>query len=337
MTNILSPGKVILFGEHAVVHDKLGVSTAIGKYTKVKIRPRKDGCIRIKSVNFGLDEKKTINDVLKLNKKVESLRKKNEIDKIRNLAENDKLIPSFVVVGKIMEKYGFKPCSIEIESDVPKNLGSSASVFNGIVMGLSEFMGLNLSKKEVGFFANEGDKIVHGNPSGIDAYTISHGGWIMYRKSEGIKPLEIQFKLPLLIVDSGESARTSETVRHVKKQKEKNPERVNSILHKIDKISREGVKAIKSGDIKTIGNLMTEHYQELKKLGISTPKLDEIVNTAIENGAYAKPTGGWGGGCCIVLPNNNESELIKKYSDLGYNAFKTELGVGGVKQDLSEN
>ena len=327
MVETVAPAKLILFGEHAVVHDRRGISTAISKYTRVSLKDNK-GKVEINSDKFGR-EAKTEQEIRNIVEKLDYLIENEKIEEIKELAEADRLLPSFYVIGKLSEYYGYEPCSIEIHSEVQKNLGSSASVFNAIAYAYSKFLGLELSKDEIGFFANEGDKIVHGRPSGIDAYTISYGGWISYRKSEGIKPLEIDFEFPLLIVDSKEEAKTRETVEYIRRKKEKNEEFVEFILDKLEEISTDALRALRNENLNELGNLMLQYYDELRKLDISTPKLDEIVKIARENKAFAKPTGGWGGGCCIVLADDT-SELEKIYKTKGYDAFSVELGVPGV-------
>jgi len=329
MVEALSPAKLILFGEHAVVYDKLGISTTVTKYTKVSLRKGREESIIINSKKFG-KKTKTKQEIEKLVINIDSLRERGKIKEIKELVESDKLLPSFYVIGKLAGRYGYEPCSIEICSEVPKNLGSSASVFSAVACAYSKFLKVELSKQEIGFFANEGDKLVHGNPSGIDAYTISYGGWISYRKSEGIKPLEINFELPLLVVDSLEPAKTGECVEYIREQMKKNTEFVNTILDRLDEISHEALKALRKENISELGNLMLEYYKELKKLNISTPKLDEIVKIAMENKAFAKPTGGWGGGCCIVLASNPR-ELEKIYKTKGYYVFNAKLGAQGVR------
>jgi len=334
MIKICSPGKIILFGEHAVVYDKLGISAAAGKYTNICINSFNDSNIFIKSNNLGLEDRKNKDEIFKLVEKVDKLREKGKINEIKDMAKKEKILPSFFVVGKMMMEYEFKSCSIEINSEVPKNLGSSASVFNGIAKGLSEFLGLSLDKEKIGSFANEGDKFVHGTPSGIDAYTIAYGGWNSYRKSEGVKPLENNLKINLVIIDSGEPARTGETVSFIKKQSEESPSFVNAIMDKLDIISQNGLEALKNNNIKDVGISMLKYYQELKKLSISTSKLDEIIEISIKNNFLgAKPTGGWGGGSCIVLAKDEKqvSEIINIYKNNGFNAFEAKLGVEGVK------
>jgi mevalonate kinase len=149
----------------------------------------------------------------------------------------------------------------------------------------------------------------------------------------GITPLSINFEVPLIFIDSGQPASTSETVPFIRKQREDHPEFVDKIMDTLNAISALSLDALKSRSLGLLGNLMLEYYVELKKLDISTDKLDEIVGIAMKNGALgAKPTGGWGGGCCIALAKDQEQAdmLAKAYRDNGFNSFQAKVGVEGI-------
>ena len=335
MKRASSPGKVILFGEHAVVYDKIGIATAVDKRCFVTADKNEENNIMID--NRGLNLKKTLtkNDILELFYKVDKLKKENRFDEIKEIGNKDKLNASFFVIANLVKEYGFKPTKILIESEVPKNLGSSSSVFSALVLAFSKHLGKELSKKEISDFAYEGDVIAHGGtPSGIDNSTVTYGNYLKYKKSEGINPLNIDFQLPLIFVESGEKAKTGETVPYIRKQREENKNFVDKILNELNNISLQALDALKNQNVGLIGELMLEYYLELKKLNISTEKLDKIVEIAIKNKALgAKPTGGWGGGCCIVLAKDKKQAeyLIKIYKDNGFNSFQTKIGVEGVK------
>jgi mevalonate kinase len=238
-------------------------------------------------------------------------------------------------MASIFKEYGFKGLKIEINSEISKNLGSSSAVFSAISLGASKFLGKNISKKEISDFAFQGDLMAHGGtPSGIDNSVVTYGGYIKYRKSEGLSILDIDFKFPLLIVDSGERAQTGEMVSYVRKKREENPELVNRILNSLNDISEKALTSLKSKDFNNLGRLMTTYYQELKKLDISTPKLNKIIEIALENKALgAKPTGAWGGGCCLVLMESQDKmiDLIRVFKENGFNSFQSKIGVEGVK------
>jgi mevalonate kinase len=110
---------------------------------------------------------------------------------------------------------------------------------------------------------------------------------------------------------------------------------VDQILDRLHNISLQSLDALRERNLEFLGELMLEYYLELKKLNISTEKLDKIIEIAVKNKALgAKPTGGWGGGCCIVLARNQKhaEDLIKIYKDNNFNCFQTKIGVEGVKE-----
>jgi len=335
MITVSSPGKIILFGEHAVVYDKLGIASAIDKRCELKILPSLKKTVFINSRNFNLNEIFEEKALFAMYDKINDFKKQKQFKNIIGVVKEDELIPSFFVIANIFKKYGFRPLKIEINSSVPKNLGSSSAVFSAIAFGVLKLLNKNISKKEVSDFAYQGDVVAHGGtPSGIDNNTVVYGGYVKYKKSEGVSPLVIDFKIPLLVVDSGEKAKTGELVSYVRSQKEKKPEFVNSILNNLDNISKKALKVLSSKNLNDLGVLMTAYYKELKKLNISTLKLDKIINIALENKALgAKPTGAWGGGCCLVLLKNQEDtlDLKKIFKRNGFNSFQGDIGVEGVK------
>ena len=329
-----TPGKVILFGEHAVVYDKLGIAASVDKRSLVKVISAQEK-ISILSKNFNLEKSLSEDELLQLFELIQSLKKDKNFDEIKELGKKDRLLPSFFVISHLVKRYGFKPFRVEIDSEVPKNLGSSSSVFSSLALAVSRFLGKELSKEEISRLAYEGDIIAHGGtPSGIDNSIVTFGGYIKYRRSEGVKPLSMDFQLPLIFVDSGEPARTGETVPYVRKQRETNQRFVDKIFERLDGIASEALSALEEKDLRLMGKLMLDYYLELGKLKISTEKLDRIVNLAIESKALGvKPTGGWGGGCCIVLAKNQKqaNELVKIFRKNGFNSFQTRIGVEGVK------
>ncbi len=334
MVTASSPGKVILLGEHAVVYDELAVAAAIDKRAQVRVSKREKG-VEIISKNFNLKKEVSKSSLFRFLERFEGLKKERDFAKIREVGERNILWPVLAVIGKIERKYGFKGLRVEIDSQVDKNLGSSAAVFSATALSVAKFLGRDLSKKEVSDFAFEGEILAHGGtPSGIDNYVVSYGGFVQYRKSEGARGMPIDFQIPLIIVDSGQPARTSQAVSFVRQLRKERPGLVNPVLKRLGEISFLGLKALESKDIRGLGRQMTEYYYELRKLGISTKGLDRIISLALENGAIgAKPTGGWKGGCCLVLATNQEevSRLIKIFKGNKFNSSLVKLGAEGTK------
>jgi len=350
MIKASAPAKVIVYGEHAVVHDRLGVSAAVGpNRTYVKISQGDRDNVSIESIDLDLRESRNKKSVHELIAELDKLRKEERYESIKTVAKADRLAPSFVVAGKTMECFRtYEPVKIDIRCKVPKNLGSSSSVFSSIAFGLSRYLDKDPPLEDMGDLANEGDNVAHGKASGIDAKTVTRGYWNTYKKSEGIKGLNVDFEGPLVIVESGESARTGETVTYLNELLNRRPNLVNPMLNRLEGITFRGLDALKSQDLEAIGKAMTDYAYELRKVDgmnaeglkkviFSTPKLEQIIDIALNSKALgAKPTGGWGGGCCIVLPKDNyqAEDLVEVFQNRGFNSFQAKLGVEGVKEEF---
>ncbi len=242
-----SPGKVILFGEHAVVYDKLGIACTIDKRCYVKVSFSNKENISVRSIDLDLSNSFQEKQLLDLFETINKLKTNKEFQKIREIYQENRLVPVFFILGDIAKKYGFRGLEIEIKSDIPKNLGSSSAVFSAVAFGVLSLLKEDVSKKEISDFAFLGDILAHGGtPSGIDNTIVTYGGYLKYKKSQGVIPLNINFEIPLLIVDSGEEAQTGEMVSFVREEKKKNSKFVDDILHSLDIISQKALGALTS-------------------------------------------------------------------------------------------
>ena len=335
MITASAPGKVILFGEHAVVYDKLGITCSFDKRCQVSTSIFNQDFISIKSENFNLNKSMEKEDLFFFLNKINNLVEKKQFKEINLIFQEDRLSPSFFVVANILDKYGFKGMEIKVNSGIPKNLGSSSAVFSALTLSILYSLGMNPSKEEISNFAYLGDIIAHGGtPSGIDNSIVTYGSYLQYQKSKGIEILNIDFKIPLLIVNSGEDVRTGEMVSYIRNQKEQSPKVVDAVLDSLDNLSKKALIGLRDQSLHIIGELMNNYYQELRKLNISTKKLDQIVEIALNNNALgAKPTGGWGGGCCLVLMEKEEDleKMATIFNKKGFYSFIGKTGVEGVK------
>ncbi len=333
MTKATAPSKVILFGEHAVVYDKLGIAASTAESTEIILEDIPDG-ITISYYRDKVSVAYSKQQVFDIAEKFYKLFKEKDFDKIKKMNFNEGIS---VVYKKLIDKFGYKPIRMVIKMKRSlKGMGGSSSVFTAFSLAYAKMMNGNITTEEIAEIANLGDTVSHGGtPSGIDANSVAYGGYLTYRKSTGLKPLDINFEIPIIIVNSGKPATTSETVAYVRKQREQDPEFVDSVMNNLEEITKNAFLSLNSKDLETFGKLMFDYYSELKKLNISTDELDKIINISRESNALgAKPTGGWGGGNCLVLAKNSEKaqELIETYKKNGFDAFVTKLGVNGVKE-----
>jgi mevalonate kinase len=325
-----APGSLKLFGELAVIYDRLGLSAAFDRSAFSKIKKAEDG-VSINLLDLGKNGKLSFREITSSHGRIGEMIEKMDMAGLER-ERQDVFAPYKMILGEFFSEFGFSPIEISIHSEVPRNsgLGSSAAVFCSLAGELNNFFHTLLSKNQVAALANLGDKVVHGNPSGLDANTCTFGGYVSLRRSEGVKLLQIKTWVHMLVVNSGSSKNTGEIIGRVAQMYKKKRRQTDKIFDRMEETALNGIKALKSSDLKTLGENMNLAQQCFVDLDLSTPLINGVISTALENGALgAKITGAGGGGCVIIL-SEKPSSLIKLYKKSGYDAFETRLGVEGV-------
>ncbi len=293
-----SPGKIILFGEHAVVYGEPAIATPVfSSQAKAIVTAHikgKPGEIWIEAPDISLSA---------------------PIDQLKT---NHPLRAVIQVVIGDKELNQVPSCNIQISSEIPPSsgLGSSAAISISLIRAFSAFLGTRLSDEKVSDFAFEVEKIHHGTPSGIDNTVISHQKPVYYRKGNPFEFLEIGEEFSVLIVYSGKPGNTKEAVEGVRERWQEEPDRYNQTFSRIGEITKAAKKIIETGNPDHLGALMNENHELLQELGVSSPGLDELVLAALEAGALgAKLSGGGLGGHIIALVKSdavNISEELEK-------------------------
>lgn len=313
-----APGKIILFGEHAVVYNHPAIAVAID--------------LRAKSSISASSEQNSILSVPDLfPKKLFNLN-------LATLPENLAAL-KFVIDSLLEVTESSKHHTIEISSQIPPSagLGSSAAVSVSLIASFSKFLGMDIDLHEINKLAYESEKIIHSFPSGIDNTISTYGGGILY-ENEVIK--ELSFLLSsnyVVIVNSLIPRNTKDLVESVRKKYDKNPSAIQGIFHNIHNIVIDAEKALKVGDLAQIGELMSSNHQLLRDLGVSHRTLDEIVKTLDEKGALgSKLTGAGGGGCVISLFDDyhRATEVMELMKEKNLQAFISNFSSDGVRNEL---
>jgi galactokinase len=79
--------------------------------------------------------------------------------------------------------------------------------------------------------------------------------------------------------------------------------------------------------------MLTEHHRWLKVLGVSTPKLDRLVEAALEAGALgAKLNGSGGGGCMFAYAPGKQQRVAEAIERFGGKAFIVSVAQGAQAQ-----
>jgi mevalonate kinase len=289
-----APGKVILFGEHAVVYGQPAIAVPVTEVaTKAIITPdpiAPSGSIHITAPQISLDA--------------------NYAD----LPSEDPIaaaIRAALTALSIGQPPAFK---LRVTSTIPvaAGLGSGAAVSIAIIRAVSAFLGHPLPDDQVSSLAFEVEKLHHGTPSGIDNTVITYNKAVYYTKGTPIETIRIAKPFNLVIADTGISTPTKETVADVRRLWKADPEPYNQTFTSIGKLAIAARSNIEQGNNKVLGTLMDENHELLQKLDVSSPDLDKLVLAAREAGALgAKLSGGGRGGNIIALAPDSYADDIK--------------------------
>jgi len=296
-------GKVILFGEHFVVHGLPGIAGGITNTTTgVAERSEKPGL-------HVIDNRPEVPGYKK-SKHEEFLQSVENIKKAMPQVDWSKKGATVTIAGNLKAASG---------------VGASAAACVAIARAVSDLFGLKLTDRQINDIAFEGEKGYHGTPSGIDNTCSTYGTLILFqRRPEGniMEPLAMDHKVEVVMANTGIPVDTKAVVGGVKERKDKEPEKFKRIFDDYQKVFDKGMAALKKGDWKAVGQLMDENQELLRQIGVSHPKLEDLIKAAKDAGAYgAKLTGGGAGGYMVALTPGKElqekiASVLSKKSDL---------------------
>jgi len=176
-----------------------------------------------------------------------------------------------------------------------------------------------LTDEQVSQLAYEVEVIHHGTPSGIDNSVITYARPVYFVKGKPIETLQVIHPFSLVIGDTGIQSSTSSVVGDVRQAWEKASDHFEGLFDRIGEIAVSARKSIESGTIESLGLMMDRNHDLLRKMGVSSPELDMLVEVARSAGALgAKLSGAGRGGNMIALVSpENSGEVSKALEQAG--------------------
>lgn len=310
-----APGKIILFGEHFVVYGVRAILCSIDKRITATSQFLDERVVRIKSSlgesSIDLDSPNT-----------------------HSMKQNF-MKPFFHVVQKAIEDNDTKKgIEITLESQIPPGvgLGSSSAACVAVAASVNGLFG-RLTKKQVLKIAIEAERTIFEQNSGADSSVSTFGGLASYDLKNGFQNIPSRNNLRFIISNSGQTHNTQEVVQQVKGFREKNKTLFENLCKQEEEIINNAIISLKEDNISELGLLMSKNHELLKKIGVSTEKIDLLVNKAKTTSYGAKITGAGGGGCIISLvdKHNNKNTLnnLEKIAD----CFMTKIDYSGLRYE----
>lgn len=271
-------GKIILIGEHSVVHNQPAIAIPFTSATVDVIITPTMGAVTIDSLYY---QGELMNAPTILNNL------KTTIDAVT------------LYLDEIV-----KDIQITIHSNIPaeRGMGSSAAVATAVVRALFDYFEAELSEELLGKFVAISEEIAHGNPSGIDARVVRSNEAVYFIRNQKTEPFDSNLPAYLVIADTGEEGQTIHAVADVGKLVADERTQGRFLIEELGRLTALAREKIERKDVQALGEIMTQAQTYLKNLTVSNDSLDRLVESAITNGALgAKLTGGGRGGCMIAL------------------------------------
>jgi mevalonate kinase len=296
-----APGKIYLFGEHAVVYGETAIACAIELRTRVRAEFNDSIIIQSQIGRTGID------------------------------FEKHPYISS--VIEKMREIAPIEGVSLEVNSEIPvgSGLGSSAAVTIACIGALNELFDCGLSLEEIAKIGHGIEIRVQGAASPTDTYVSAFGGVVTI-------PEKKKLRIPgceIVIGNTGIFSSTKELVANVRKLRESYPELIEPLMASIGRISKIGECFVMAGDYPSIGRLMNVNQGLLDALGVNILELSKLIYSARKAGAFgAKITGAGGGGCIVALSATDRcTQVAEAMSEAGGKVIITRSTEEGLRFD----
>jgi mevalonate kinase len=294
VTRASASGKVILFGEHAVVYGRPALAVPV---TDVKA---------VATVDAGRSEPGVTIYAHDIGRTIDV-----------GCAEADE--PLSLTVHNTLSVLDLRPgevqLAVHVHSSIPiaSGMGSGAAVATAIVRALSKHLGRPLDAGAVSSLVFETERVYHGTPSGIDNTVVAFEQPVYFRRGDPIAILEVGQPFWLAIADSGVPSLTRQTVADVRSAWQRSPEDYERLFDRIGALVDEARAAIEESKGRSLGTLMNENQGLLRRLKVSSPKLERLIDAAHRGGASgAKLSGGGVGGNIVAAVTEESAAQVRK-------------------------
>jgi mevalonate kinase len=294
-------GKVILLGEHAVVHGVPALAVGIDRGARATAAPVDRGPSRLFVRGW---------DIV-----------------VRETDEGHDLARAFrALLDAAAPPVG--PRWIEVETDLPPGggLGCSAAIGVAVARALEPELGDQALQDR----AMAWECVFHGNPSGVDSAVAARGGCVLFRRGEPLEPVRVRGAMHLCVGNTGVASSTKAMVEAVARLKARRPEIVDKSFEAIRALVNNARLAIEAGDWVALGKLLDLNQMLLGGLFVSTPEIERLCGAAREAGALgAKLTGAGGGGSVVALVESRAvaDRVIDAWKKEGFGGFATSVAT----------
>jgi len=359
-----APGKIILFGEHFVVHGTDAILAAIDKRVTVTSSFTEDKTVKVNS-QLG-----TIEVPIGQKSYFQTDESMKEITDLGTFAPFVYLARMFWNFMSRRQTRTFNKNGIEItiDSDIPVGVGlgsssaccvaATASILKLFIQsGFAKQSGYGIdepleksviipgvigasgqrNRKFIEERARFAESTIFPNTSGADSEVCTSGGIIRFQE-EGRRNLafnrQIEYNLPdinIVIANSMITHSTKDSVEKVKRFKENNEERFSQLCDLENGLIGEVIVAMKNNDATTLGLKMSENQKYLEEIQVSNDTLRDMISSLNEISLGSKITGAGDGGCIIALVKDENMDKVPALLGKDKECFSAKIDTKGVE------
>lgn len=307
-------GKAILIGEHAVVYGYKAVAVALPD-------------VQLKMTLFPPDKSIGLKSWGEVWQTIVREKEFEPEEHIKSLLL--KAFEKALNICKVTENVNnFSPQKILINSDLPLGggMGGSAAIstcFLKLALQIAlqkKTLEKEFTLEQLIYYANEIDCLFHfGKASGIDVTTVISNSIISFSREDKHNYIKNGKEFWIALIDSEERGETALMVKRVVNRFELYPIETKKCMENLGELAEQSIHEITKGNIVALAKNLNLAQINLSQLGVSTPKIDEIILTLKNAGALAaKLTGAGGGGLVLGIFEQNPKQLL-------YNLFDNKL------------
>jgi galactokinase len=347
---VRAPGRVCLFGEHS---DYLGldvIAAAIDMAIEIVVCPREDDMIHIEYSDLGEKDEFSRDSEIQYRNRRDYIR--SAFNAMRRRGFKPKRGWDLIISGTI---------------PIAAGLSSSSAMTVGIIMTVAKMAGKKLSKEEIALAAYEAEVAEFGESGGTMDHFASAVGGILHVDMENKKITKLPAHLDSIVIgDSGEKKKdTVGDLRYIRTTVEKEydaiTKKINSFdrrttpanqiyeltRRKLTKEMRMAEATLRNRDLtkraldlltrrnpnpSLLGELLQEHHEILRDdLNRSTPKIERMIQAALEAGAVGcKINGSGGGGSMMAYAPGWEKEVASAIRQVGGTGYIVKVDKGAT-------
>jgi D-glycero-alpha-D-manno-heptose-7-phosphate kinase len=272
-----------------------------------------------------------------------------EFESVKELPIDGQLELTKGIYNRIVRDYTHKPLSFELTTyvDAPpgSGLGTSSTLVVTTLGAFAEWLNIPLGEYDLARLAYEIERIDLSMAGGKqDQYAATFGGvnFMEFSRNDKVivNPLRIkpvylnELAYNLVLYNTITSRLSSEIIETQSRNVIQKNEVSIEATHNLKQQAIRMKEAILKGELDSIGEILDFGWQNKKQMaaGITNPWIDEIYETAMQNGATGGKISGAGGGGFMIFycPGNSRNNVIEALKKFGGESKRYEFTTQGL-------